>query len=102
MEYAKTLCGQEIISFPYYECLNGHSDMCILSLLIIAPNRTIEVLLYTDSSSIQTASTPIASFSTLQILYRVLLIPVPVTIAGSRSEERRVGKECRSRWSPYH
>src|SRR5256885_4550384 len=23
-------------------------------------------------------------------------------IAASRSEERRVGKECRSRWSPYH
>ena len=23
-------------------------------------------------------------------------------MAGSRSEERRVGKECRSRWSPYH
>ena len=22
--------------------------------------------------------------------------------AGQRSEERRVGKECRSRWSPYH
>src|SRR3712207_9332452 len=22
--------------------------------------------------------------------------------AGLRSEERRVGKECRSRWSPYH
>ena len=22
--------------------------------------------------------------------------------AKSRSEERRVGKECRSRWSPYH
>src|SRR5256885_5662903 len=21
---------------------------------------------------------------------------------ASRSEERRVGKECRSRWSPYH
>ena len=21
---------------------------------------------------------------------------------GMRSEERRVGKECRSRWSPYH
>ena len=25
------------------------------------------------------------------------MLPVPV-----RSEERRVGKECRSRWSPYH
>src|SRR2546430_1210179 len=23
-------------------------------------------------------------------------------IPGKRSEERRVGKECRSRWSPYH
>ena len=25
-----------------------------------------------------------------------------VSIAAWRSEERRVGKECRSRWSPYH
>ena len=24
------------------------------------------------------------------------------TLATGRSEERRVGKECRSRWSPYH
>ena len=23
-------------------------------------------------------------------------------IVTTRSEERRVGKECRSRWSPYH
>src|SRR2546422_10698435 len=23
-------------------------------------------------------------------------------VADPRSEERRVGKECRSRWSPYH
>ena len=23
-------------------------------------------------------------------------------VAMPRSEERRVGKECRSRWSPYH
>src|SRR3989442_9638919 len=23
-------------------------------------------------------------------------------VANGRSEERRVGKECRSRWSPYH
>ena len=29
------------------------------------------------------------------------LISVRIAI-GSRSEERRVGKECRSRWSPYH
>ena len=23
-------------------------------------------------------------------------------VFAERSEERRVGKECRSRWSPYH
>ena len=27
---------------------------------------------------------------------------VATVTARSRSEERRVGKECRSRWSPYH
>src|SRR3989442_15682572 len=26
----------------------------------------------------------------------------PFDMSSSRSEERRVGKECRSRWAPYH
>ena len=33
------------------------------------------------------------------------LVPFAATLAvggAVRSEERRVGKECRSRWSPYH
>ena len=28
--------------------------------------------------------------------------PVFLEASNGRSEERRVGKECRSRWSPYH
>src|SRR5260221_310918 len=28
--------------------------------------------------------------------------PAASPTANARSEERRVGKECRSRWSPYH
>src|SRR5258708_16997335 len=28
--------------------------------------------------------------------------PRSISDYGRRSEERRVGKECRSRWSPYH
>src|SRR2546430_4112532 len=35
-----------------------------------------------------------------------ILLPIlrlrPAPQACVRSEERRVGKECRSRWSPYH
>ena len=27
---------------------------------------------------------------------------IPNDLTPDRSEERRVGKECRSRWSPYH
>ena len=30
------------------------------------------------------------------------IIGVDISVAELRSEERRVGKECRSRWSPYH
>ena len=38
---------------------------------------------------------------------RLLVRPDPQAIWAApgkhpRSEERRVGKECRSRWSPYH
>ena len=30
------------------------------------------------------------------------LVEFPYPSGAGRSEERRVGKECRSRWSPYH
>src|SRR2546430_5765266 len=34
---------------------------------------------------------------------RVRNVPTNIRdLGGGRSEERRVGKECRSRWSPYH
>ena len=42
-------------------------------------------------------------FIRLMKTFRLLI--VALLLAGSasaRSEERRVGKECRSRWSPYH
>src|SRR5205085_11483574 len=37
------------------------------------------------------------------IFFMVLikLLPILGTISGKRSEERRVGKECRSGWWPY-
>ena len=37
---------------------------------------------------------------------KAVIYPVDVVLLDlrltTRSEERRVGKECRSRWSPYH
>ena len=30
------------------------------------------------------------------------MVGIVEAVGSKRSEERRVGKECRSRWSPYH
>ena len=38
----------------------------------------------------------------LFVLPAIVFIVGLVLADGNRSEERRVGKECRSRWSPYH
>ena len=38
----------------------------------------------------------------LMLYYKSRLVFVIGGFLIGRSEERRVGKECRSRWSPYH
>ena len=52
--------------------------------------------------------TPGVSLSTFKTLVwtsnigGMLLVVIALEMLFVRSEERRVGKECRSRWSPYH
>src|SRR2546422_8025517 len=52
--------------------------------------------------------TTIPRWLRIVIIFRdvlILLVSLIVVLMGGwrvRSEERRVGKECRSRWSPYH
>ena len=36
------------------------------------------------------------------LLLGIVLLLLFLLLSFIRSEERRVGKECRSRWSPYH
>src|SRR5258707_1560703 len=39
----------------------------------------------------------------IYVSFEVQIISLALAMVNkSRSEERRVGKECRSRWSPYH
>ena len=45
------------------------------------------------------------SFEPIQVVYHDTMenfAEISKCNVGTRSEERRVGKECRSRWSPYH
>src|SRR3712207_7404656 len=62
-------------------------------------------------TGVQTCALPISALSWNHLfpLFRVLSAEFLIAAdeAGPRldqfrSEERRVGKECRSRWSPYH
>src|SRR5258708_11192723 len=48
------------------------------------------------------ASASAAPESTAPIIKRASLLARKPGITHERSEERRVGKECRSRWSPDH
>ena len=57
--------------------------LAALALLMLAAYRGYSVILFA----------PIAALG-------AVLLTDPGAVG--RSEERRVGKECRSRWSPYH
>ncbi len=55
----------------------------------LPPQRTVAALMGVDLTTVTRA-------------YGVARSRGLVDGAVGRSEERRVGKECRSRWSPYH
>src|SRR3712207_9301486 len=69
----------------------------------IYPN-VVKIGMLSSSSTIQKVAEILQKYQ----VKKVVLDPVMVATSGSpllhndRSEERRVGKECRSRWSPYH
>src|SRR5258708_29704998 len=58
-------------------------------------------------TGVQTCALPISPASAIRCLARLLAAFLYALVSENgpspgRSEERRVGKECRSRWSPYH
>src|SRR5216684_323843 len=55
-------------------------------------------------SNLVVALLVVASMYFVYVYYRMHIVRVVLEniSSASRSEERRVGKECRSRWSPYH
>ena len=84
---------------------------------LIAVAKTSKTMLNNSGESGQTCLVPDLSengfsFSPLKMMLAVGLSYIAFimlkifssmpTFCRARSEERRVGKECRSRWSPYH
>src|SRR3989449_6678912 len=92
---AGLMAGIEIPHFCWHPDLpvDGNCRMCLVEIekmpkLQIACNTVVSdgMVVHTTSEKTRTAQRAVLEF---------LLI-------NHRSEERRVGKECRSRWSPYH
>ena len=50
----------------------------------------------------QKTDIPLSKWKKIKEEYEEYVLPVAGDLIKDRSEERRVGKECRSRWSPYH
>ena len=67
---------------------------------------TIFLVTILVSGTISLVSDTVMEGSSIGVAFLILLLIIFVgiifDIIGMRSEERRVGKECRSRWSPYH
>ena len=64
-----------------------------LLLLVILPVVLVTVILFLISINSMNEGMVSESVDSMKYL---------VKSVENRSEERRVGKECRSRWSPYH
>src|SRR5256885_16901541 len=75
-----------------------HSATFLAAILVLA-------LLGGVAISLLAGAWPALAHFKLGFLAREIWSPVTEqfgALAPVRSEERRVGKECRSRWSPYH
>src|SRR3712207_7734333 len=81
--------------------VTGGSDVCSsdLEALLVLPVRPFRWLCACVSDTVARASA--MCVIPLGRGVRVSLTHAKLGLSG-RSEERRVGKECRSRWSPYH
>ena len=76
--------------------LQGYKRQAVLSPILIVLEVVCELLLPLVMAEIVDAAIPAGDETYIFILGAAMLA------LALRSEERRVGKECRSRWSPYH
>src|SRR6266849_6748687 len=53
-------------------------------------------------TGVQTCALPISAVGLTRDGRHAIIVTLDGRVGVDRSEERRVGKECRSRWSPYH
>src|SRR5260221_9437858 len=94
--------------FFFFQAEDGIRDHCVTGVQTCAlPILVAQTLLPARDNKEQIATLEVLiGMPALHNLIRedktAQILSVIQTGAQHRSEERRVGKECRSRWSPYH
>src|SRR2546426_12338076 len=90
--------------FPYTTLFRSLFSVVVSDSWLVGLLRT-RVMPKIMGLALRTAAVQRIAFRTIsQTGIRYRTSPLSEAMAGlpERSEERRVGKECRSRWSPYH
>ena len=84
--------------------LDGWGSLVIAALLLGIVNAVIRpiILILTLPLTVLTLGLFILVVNGISVALVAWLMPGFSLTGLWRSEERRVGKECRSRWSPYH
>src|SRR3712207_8948704 len=80
--------------------LGGTKPRAVLAVLLVHANEPVSAEQMAVALWGQDA--PAGAVKTVQVHVSRLRKALGDADVVSRSEERRVGKECRSRWSPYH
>ena len=107
-KYRELACdSNQKFSYP----ITGRLSLGKYDLLIVSPAtaNTVSKIVHGIADTLVTNAVAQAGKGAV----KTIIIPVdihpgpidtvlPSKMERSRSEERRVGKECRSRWSPYH
>src|SRR2546430_11948952 len=94
--------------FFFFQAEDGIRDLTVTGVQTCAlpiyrnplKTRPVTVWQRTCLSLSKTRRAPLIVFVLLVAI--LMLVGITAVSAIDRSEERRVGKECRSRWSPYH
>src|SRR3712207_9026081 len=82
-----------------YGRLTGHAGVCLGTL---GPGATNLVTAVADAYLDRAPLVALTGQGDLERKHKESQQYIDVVRMMQRSEERRVGKECRSRWSPYH
>src|SRR3989441_3853756 len=98
------------VSFFFFQAEDGIRDKLVTGVqtcalpISLSPNRAHRRISRTPSSTSrrEIRASPANFFGSYRQNSASQSLYARKIAAWKRSEERRVGKECRSRWSPYH